>query len=213
MLEPLLRTLDVYVLRRGSGSPVPVSLGLAAESDPVWSPDGTTLLFRSSRGGQPNLYTRRVGVLGAPETLVEDSPGSEVPSDWTAAGEMLFSAASDTRPDTDVFRRAPGGAVAPALADGFNQSDARISPDGGLVAYVSDESGQPEVYVTRLAATKGPRRQRRVGKRLPGRRSRGRAGTHARQSGGRLAPAMGGPVAVFHARRRRDPASGPSDGR
>ena len=79
---------------------------------------------------------------GAPETLVEDSPGSEVPSEWTAAGEMLFSAASDTRPDTDVFRRAPGGAVAPALADGFNQSDARISPDGGLVAYVSDESGQ-----------------------------------------------------------------------
>ena len=69
MLEPLLRTLDVYVLRGGSGSPLPVSLGLAAESDPVWSPDGLTLLFRSSRGGQPNLYTRRVGVQGAPETL------------------------------------------------------------------------------------------------------------------------------------------------
>ena len=148
MLEPLLRTLDVYVLRRGSGSPLPVSLGLAAESDPVWSADGLSLLFRSSRGGQPNLYTRRVGVQGAPEALVEDSPGSEVPSDWTAAGEMLFSVAAGARPDTDVFRRAPGGAVAPALAGGFNQSDARTSPDGRFVAYVSDESGQPEVYVT-----------------------------------------------------------------
>jgi hypothetical protein len=148
MLEPLLRTLDVYVLRRGSGSPLPVSLGLAAESDPVWSPDGLSLLFRSSRGGQPNLYTRRVGVLGAPEALVEDLPGSEIPSDWTAAGEMLFSSASGSRPDTDVFRRAPGGAVAPALADGFNQSDARTSPDGRFVAFVSDESGQPDVYVT-----------------------------------------------------------------
>ena len=42
MLEPLLRTLDVYVLRGGSGAPVPVTLGLAADTDPVWSPDGRT---------------------------------------------------------------------------------------------------------------------------------------------------------------------------
>ena len=52
MLEPLLRTLDVYVLRNGSGAPVPVTLGLAADTDPVWAPDGRTLLFRSVRNGQ-----------------------------------------------------------------------------------------------------------------------------------------------------------------
>ena len=127
---------------------MPVSLGLAAESDPVWSPDGLSLLFRSLRGGQADLYTRRVAVQGAPETLVVRSPGNEVPSDWTATGDMLFSAVSGERADTDVFRRTSGGAVAPALADGFTQSDARVSPDGRLVAYVSDESGQPEVYVT-----------------------------------------------------------------
>lgn len=155
MLEPLLRTLDVYVLRRGSGEPLPVSLGLAAESDPVWSADGLSLLFRSSRGGQANLYTRRVGVPGAPETLVVQSPGSEIPSDWTAAGDMWFSAVPGTRPDTDVFRRVSGGAVAPVLAGGFNQSDARVSPDGRLVAYVSDESGQPEVYVSAWPPRRG----------------------------------------------------------
>jgi len=148
MLEPLLRTLDVYVLRRGSAAPLPVSLGLAAESDPVWSPDGLTLLFQSLRGGQANLYTRRVGVEGAPETPVVQAPGTETPSDWTAGGDMLFSTQSAARTDTDVFRRTADGTVVPAYADGFNQSDARVSPDGRFVAYVSDESGQPDVYVT-----------------------------------------------------------------
>jgi Tol biopolymer transport system component len=148
MLEPLLRTLDVYVLRGGSGSPVPVSLGLAAESDPVWSPDGLSLLFRSLRGGQANLYTRRVGVQGAPETLAVQTPATEIPSDWTTAGDLLFSAVSGERADTDIFRRGTDGRPAPVLPDGFNQSDARVSADGRLVAYVSDESGQPDVYVT-----------------------------------------------------------------
>ena len=185
MLEPLLRTLDVYVLRGGSGSPLPVSLGLAAESDPVWSADGLSLLFRSSRGGQPNLYTRRVGVLGAPEALVEDLPGSEVPSDWTAAGEMLFSAVSGTRPDTDVFRRAPGGGVAPALAGGFNQSDARTSPDGRFVAYVSDESGQPDVYVTAWPPQRGREDSREPGSGSPaGAAAAAPARTRVSQAGG-----------------------------
>ena len=67
MLEPLLRTLDVYVLRGGSGAPVPVTLGLAADTDPVWSPDGRTLLFRSVRNGQARLFTREVGITGAAE--------------------------------------------------------------------------------------------------------------------------------------------------
>jgi Tol biopolymer transport system component len=160
MLEPLLRTLDVYVLRGGSGSPIPVSLGLAAESDPVWSPDGRTLLFRSLRGGQANLYTRSVGVQGAPEALVVQTPGSEVPSDWTATGDMLFSTVPGDRADTDIFRRASGGTTAPTLADGFNQFDARVSPDGRLVAYVSDESGQPEVYVTAWPPAAGAGRTR-----------------------------------------------------
>ena len=33
------------------------------------------------------------------------------------------------------------------LASGYNKSQARFSPDGRLVAYTSDESGENEVYI------------------------------------------------------------------
>ncbi len=154
MLEPLLRTLDVYVLRNGSGAPVPVTLGLAADTDPVWSPDGGTLLFRSVRNGQARLFTREVGRAGAAEAPVLEAAAdaayaNAVPSEWSRSGGILFSATSASRPNTDVFRvpvepREPAAAV----ATGFNESAARLSPDGRWVAYVTDESGQEDVYVS-----------------------------------------------------------------
>jgi dipeptidyl aminopeptidase/acylaminoacyl peptidase len=156
MLEPLLRTLDVYVFRGGSGAPVPVTLGLAADTDPVWSPDGRRLLFRSVRNGQARLFTREVGTTGATEDPLLAPPSESafanvLPSDWPRSGEILFSANSQSRPNTDVLR-APGGSTQPVpmpvLATGFNESDARLSPDGRWVAYVSDESGQRDVYVS-----------------------------------------------------------------
>lgn len=154
MLEPLLRTLDVYVWRVGSGSPVPVTLGLAADTDPVWSPDGRRLLFRSVRNGQARLFTREVGTTGAAEEPLLAPPADAgfagtVPSEWSRGGGILFAAAARSRPDTDIFRL-PAGSGEPdaTVATGFNESDARLSPDGRWVAYVSDESGQPDVYVS-----------------------------------------------------------------
>jgi hypothetical protein len=154
MLEPLLRTLDVYIIGGGSGAPVPVTLGLAADTDPVWSPDGRRLLFRSVRNGQARLFTREVGTSGAAEEPLLAAPadaayGNILPSEWSGAGEILFAAIAGSRPDTDIFRiPAKPRQPAPALATGFNESDARLSPDGRWVAYVSDESGQPDVYVS-----------------------------------------------------------------
>ena len=154
MLEPLLRTLDVYVLRAGSGAPIPVTLGLAADTDPVWSPDGRRLLFRSVRNGYARLFTREVGTVGAAEDPLlapraDAALANVLPSDWLRSGDILFSANVKSRPNTDVLR-APGGSTGavPALATGFNESDARVSRDGRWVAYVSDESGQRDVYVS-----------------------------------------------------------------
>jgi hypothetical protein len=150
MNEPLVQTLDVYRLRVGSGAPEPVTLGLAADTHPVWSPDGGSLLFRSIRSGNAQLYTRRVGVTGAPEEPVsrDGAVVGGAPSDWLRGGMMLFTTPERAGANTDVMQ-VGAGAPAKLAATSFNESDARVSPDGQFVAYVSDESGQPEVYAAR----------------------------------------------------------------
>ena len=50
----------------------------------------------------------------------------------------------------------PKGPAQPLLAESFTERDARLSPDGRWIVYVSEESGRPEVSVRRLS---GPPRR------------------------------------------------------
>lgn len=147
-LEPQLRTLDVYTIPLQPGSvPVGVSLALAADTDPVWSPDGASILFRSLQGGTPKLYSRLAGRQGVPIEPVPSMAAAAVPSDWLAGTGVLVQGTT-TRGDTDLFviDRANGTARV-TVNSRFNESDGRWSPDGRLLAYVSDEFGQPDVFV------------------------------------------------------------------
>jgi hypothetical protein len=46
-----------------------------------------------------------------------------------------------------------GEAPYPVLHDSFVERDARVSPDGAWIAYVSDESGRAEVFVQSLSGS------------------------------------------------------------
>lgn len=147
MVDPLLRTLDVFRMPATGGAPTRVSLAVAADTDPVWSPDGRQIAFRSMQDGQPQIHTA--------EGLLFQSPLDEVPTDWTARF-LLFHARS---PESgyDVWALSPKAhEPRPIARSGFNEIDARVSPDGRWIAYTSDEGGQFDVYVTGLSGV-GPR--------------------------------------------------------
>ena len=163
-LDPLLRTLDVFVRPAASGAMAPrrLSLSLSADSDPVWSPLGDRVAFRSMQGGQPNLYARPPQFSERPDDVMLRSELDETATDWrgdAAGGTILFHApAAATRLDIWALD-ARDGARRPVAHGAFNESDCRWSPDGRWIAYVSDESGQPEVVVERWPQDG---RQRRV---------------------------------------------------
>lgn len=147
LLEPQLRTLDVFTVPLQPGRvTMGVSLALAADTDPVWRPDGGAILFRSLQGGAPRLYLRVPNRQGVPLEQMPGEPGAgAVPSDWNVGGGRLMTAPTP-RGDSDLFLVDAAGSR-PLVTSRFNESDGRWSPDGRRLAYVSDEFGQPDVFV------------------------------------------------------------------
>jgi Tol biopolymer transport system component len=70
----------------------------------------------------------------------------QAPESWSASGALAFT---ERRPsgERDIWVLEPGTGAAPFLMSPFDESAPAFSPNGRLLAYVSDESGRPEVYV------------------------------------------------------------------
>jgi eukaryotic-like serine/threonine-protein kinase len=127
---------------------------------PVWSPDGTQLaLGRSPTVGAGELVTLELTGNGTPEGFVNESGEHLVtlPTDWSADGR--FIALDDGIGEehhvvwlADVAKRT----LKPFLKNSFAQWGAAFSPDGKRIAFITLESGRPEVYVQAFESSPAP---------------------------------------------------------
>jgi eukaryotic-like serine/threonine-protein kinase len=144
---------DIWVddLERGPT----VRLTTSAEHDvmPVWSPDGTEVAYRAGTFDKPTIGFVASDGSGVKRTMPCPKSPCE-PSDWSPDGRFLVL----TVGGSDVWTMPVGseGQAQPLLAESFTERDARISADGRWLAYVSDETGRPEVSVRSLS---GPARR------------------------------------------------------
>jgi Tol biopolymer transport system component len=116
---------------------------------PAWSPDGSRVAFASSRSGNEDIWVKEVGGSGRAELLQEGGENQVFPRGWSPDGEWLIYEQVDPANNTDLYAvRADGSETVALVASSFTETFASISPDGRWLAFVSNESGANEVYVT-----------------------------------------------------------------
>jgi Tol biopolymer transport system component len=121
--------------------------------DAVWTPDGQFLTYSSARTGTLGIYRKRPGSAEPAESLLA-SPALLYTGRWLRDGSALVTVAANLRPgsgnDIALVRNRGRGPIEPLAASRFTEAHPALSPDDRWVAFVSNQSGRPEVYVRPL---------------------------------------------------------------
>jgi Tol biopolymer transport system component len=140
-------TPDLWMRDLTRGTVTRMTFDPAVDIDPVWSPDGKTLVFSSRRTGDFDLYTLRGAGGGLPDSFYT-APGSQFVTDWSADGKwIIFQNSIGGENNLMAIRSDGSGEPLPIATSEFAERQGKLSPDGKWIAYQSRESGSYEVYV------------------------------------------------------------------
>ncbi len=128
----------------------------ADDGAPVWSPDGTEIVFSSDRGDSYDLFRLAADGSGEPERITESETDQFV-TDWSSDGRFVIYGEETPESDFDIWVRPMDGSGEAEIFLGtpFIEGGAAFSPDGRWVAYHSNESGSNQIYVRPFPAGRG----------------------------------------------------------
>jgi eukaryotic-like serine/threonine-protein kinase len=140
---------DVWVADVSRGTLTRLSYSPGEDETPVWSPDGRTVAWASSRPGLLRGIFRRPADGSGSEELIWKLDQHAHVRDWSPDGRALVLEIQDPSSNSDIWRLDLEGTPAATvfLQTPFSERNSRLSPDGHWLAYVSDESGRDEIYI------------------------------------------------------------------
>jgi serine/threonine-protein kinase len=169
------RDVSMIDLERGSESRL--TFVDADESAPAWFPSSRQVVYSEIRGMRSTVVTLNADGSGGREVLVDGigygQRGWAGLAQVSPGGRHLLYGVDEGGPiHLYVAQLAEDGSVTDGrpFFPAENSStvlDARISPDGGLVAYMSTDSGEPEVFLTRFPTGEGRWQVSSNGGRMP----------------------------------------------
>ena len=93
---------DVWLMDLVRGNSTRFTSDAATDIQPIWSPEGTKIVFISNRkSGILNLYMKRSNGSGAEELLLE-TPNDKRPQDWSRDGRYLLYRENDPKTGSDL---------------------------------------------------------------------------------------------------------------
>ena len=150
---------DIWISELSRGTLERLTTDEAADTNPLWTQDGSSVVFVSGRNGRPEVFRKLADGSGRAERLftVDDSVLDIVPGGWSPDGETLFARADfpETGRDIGIVSMSGSGTWEPILQSAANEFNPAISPNGEWLAYASNETGRNEIYVRRFPQLDG----------------------------------------------------------
>jgi eukaryotic-like serine/threonine-protein kinase len=155
--------IDIWTFNESGTESRRLTFPPAVHPRSVWSPQGTRIAFASTRTGAPSLATLDLAEQSKEESVMNDAAKPlgasqiQLPTDWSRDGRFILYDTSLGEEERKVWLAdTSSGNVMPLLQNESSQLGAAFSPDGKRIAFISDQSGRPEVYVQTFEAAPSP---------------------------------------------------------
>ncbi len=144
VLDQETHSFDIWVLELTTGIMSRLTFDPANDRDPVWSPNGQSVAFTSTRSSEGDIFQKTLGDPGPPITL-HTREGRILPEDWSS-DYLIYMV--DEIPFEIHALSLTDGSVDPILVSRFVVDEPHLSPDGNWIAYESFESSWiSQIYI------------------------------------------------------------------
>jgi Tol biopolymer transport system component len=145
---------DVWLLDVARNTSTRLTYEQVRATFPVWSADGSSIIFDSIRGGEVSLYLKLSSGAGDERLLLKSDARYKYVTSSSRDGRFLLYTVENSETKTDLWVLPMQGDRKPIsfLRTEFNERSGQFSPDGRWIAYISDESGSDEIYVREFSS-------------------------------------------------------------
>jgi len=145
--DPQKGAADVHVRDLVRGVDTRITGGLANHVNPAWSADGSRVFFGSDREGMYDIYAANDDGVSPPVAIWKGGDDKR-PQSASPDGTTLLATLYSPKSGEDIWIvPLNGGQPRAWIATDGGDQDARFSPDGKWVSYVSTRSGRAEAYI------------------------------------------------------------------
>jgi eukaryotic-like serine/threonine-protein kinase len=146
--DPQSQQSDIHLFDLAGGAVTRFTFDPKEDATPVWSPDGSRLIWASWRDAEVNLFQKAASGAGQDEVLWR-SAYRKVADDWSTDGRFILYEERNPQTTDDLWVLPLEGERKrwPWLNTPASEVLAKFSPDGKWIAYQSNESGRDEIYV------------------------------------------------------------------
>ena len=147
---------DVWIIELARGLARRITDGPPADAHPTWDPDGQHVVFNTSRFPGHGTQGRQAVTGGPAEPLFASGDVRGVLLSWTRDRTYALLRRENPKTNADLIAIATSDLREVVVSQSpYDELEGQFSPDGKWVAFVSTDSGRPEVFVQSFPDARG----------------------------------------------------------